>query len=42
MIEVCFLSDYMYEAPSDDTTKEVNIGLDEAEKVIERLRLKAA
>jgi len=36
------LSDYMYEAPSDDTTKEVNIGLDEAEKVIERLRLKAA
>ena len=36
------LSDYMYDAPSDDTTKEVNIGLDEAEKVIERLRLKAA
>ena len=36
------LSDYMYEAPSDDTTKEVNIGLEEAEKVIERLRLKAA
>jgi len=36
------LSDYMYEAPSDDTTTEVNIGLDEAEKVIERLRLKAA
>jgi len=36
------LSDYMYEAPSDDTTQEVNIGLDEAEKVIERLRLKAA
>ncbi|MFT4875828.1 MAG: ATP-dependent Clp protease ATP-binding subunit ClpX [Bacteroidia bacterium] len=36
------LSEYMYEAPSDDTTKEVNIGLDEAEKVIERLRLKAA
>lgn len=36
------LSDYMYEAPSDDSTKEVNIGLDEAEKVIERLRLKAA
>jgi ATP-dependent Clp protease ATP-binding subunit ClpX len=36
------LSEYMYEAPSDDTTTEVNIGLDEAEKVIERLRLKAA
>lgn len=36
------LSDYMYEAPSDVTTQEVNIGLDEAEKVIERLRLKAA
>ncbi|PCJ67634.1 MAG: ATP-dependent Clp protease ATP-binding subunit ClpX [Bacteroidetes bacterium] len=36
------LSDYMYEAPSDDSIKEVNIGMDEAEKVIERLRLKAA
>ncbi|MDB9881582.1 ATP-dependent Clp protease ATP-binding subunit ClpX [Bacteroidia bacterium] len=36
------LSDYMYEAPSDNETKEVNIGMDEAEKVIERLRLKAA
>ncbi|MGB1038291.1 MAG: ATP-dependent Clp protease ATP-binding subunit ClpX [Bacteroidia bacterium] len=36
------LSDYMYEAPSDDTVKEVSIGMDEAKKVIERLRLKAA
>jgi|TARA_B110000967_G_scaffold102278_1_gene104945 ATP-dependent Clp protease ATP-binding subunit ClpX len=36
------LSDYMYESPSDDTIKEVNIGLEEAEIVINRLRLKAA
>lgn len=36
------LSDYMYDAPSDDKLKEVNIGMEEAEKVIERLRLKAA
>jgi ATP-dependent Clp protease ATP-binding subunit ClpX len=36
------LSEHMYETPSDDTVKEVTIGLDEAEKVIERLRLKAA
>jgi len=36
------LSDYMYESPSDDTITEVTVGLDEAEKVIERLRLKAA
>jgi hypothetical protein len=32
----------MYESPSDDTIKEVNIGLEEAEIVINRLRLKAA
>ena len=36
------LSDYMYESPSDDTIKEVNIGLEEAEIVINRLRLKVA
>ena len=36
------LSDYMYEAPSDETIKKVSIGMDEAKKVIERLRLKAA
>lgn len=36
------LSDYMYEAPSDDTVKKVTIGMDEAKKVIEKLRLKAA
>lgn len=36
------LSDHMYESPSDDTIKEVNIGLEEAEIVINRLRLKAA
>lgn len=36
------LSDYMYEAPSDDSLKKVTIGIEEAQKVIERLRLKAA
>lgn len=36
------LSDHMYEAPSDDSLKEVKIGIEEAQKVIERLRLKAA
>ena len=36
------LSDYMYEAPSDDSLKKVIIGIEEAQKVIERLRLKAA
>jgi ATP-dependent Clp protease ATP-binding subunit ClpX len=36
------LSDYMYETPSDDTIKEITIGIEEAEKVIEKLRLKAA
>jgi ATP-dependent Clp protease ATP-binding subunit ClpX len=36
------LSDYMFDSPSDETIKEINVGIDEAEKVIERLRLKAA
>jgi|TARA_B110000503_G_C7162458_1_gene420295 ATP-dependent Clp protease ATP-binding subunit ClpX len=36
------LSDYMFEAPSDKAIKEIKIGLQEAKKVIERLRLKAA
>lgn len=36
------LSDYMFETPSDDSIKEISIGIEEAEKVIERLRLKAA
>lgn len=36
------LSDYMYESPSDSSVKEVKIGIEEAEKVIEKLRLKAA
>ncbi|HCD66853.1 MAG TPA: ATP-dependent Clp protease ATP-binding subunit ClpX [Bacteroidetes bacterium] len=36
------LSDYMFEAPSDKSIKEIKIGLHEAQKVIERLRLKAA
>ncbi len=36
------LSDYMYETPSDDSVKEITIGIEEAEKVIEKLRLKAA
>ena len=36
------LSDYMFEAPSDKARKEIKIGLQEAKKVIERLRLKAA
>ncbi|MBT8327011.1 MAG: ATP-dependent Clp protease ATP-binding subunit ClpX [Bacteroidia bacterium] len=36
------LSDYMYESPSDASMKEVKIGIEEAEKVIEKLRLKAA
>ena len=35
------LSDYMYESPSDSSVKEVKIGIEEAEKVIEKLRLKA-
>lgn len=36
------LSEYMFESPSNDDVKEIKIGLEEAEKVIERLRLKAA
>ena len=36
------LSDYMFDAPSDKAIKEIKIGLQEAQKVIERLRLKAA
>jgi ATP-dependent Clp protease ATP-binding subunit ClpX len=36
------LSDYMFDAPSDKAIKEINIGLQEAQKVIERLRLRAA
>lgn len=36
------LSDYMFETPSDDSIKEITIGLEEAERVIERLKLKAA
>lgn len=36
------LADYMYETPSDKEVKVINIGIEEAEKVIQRLRLKAA
>ncbi|MEY2924551.1 MAG: hypothetical protein RLZZ337_1099 [Bacteroidota bacterium] len=36
------LNDHMYETPSDDSIKEITIGIKDAEKVIERLRLRAA
>lgn len=36
------LSDYMYDTPSEDSVKKINIEIKDAKKVIEKLRLKAA
>ncbi len=36
------LGDHMYDTPSNSDVTEINIGVEEAERVIERLRLKAA
>ncbi|MDB4161191.1 ATP-dependent Clp protease ATP-binding subunit ClpX [Bacteroidia bacterium] len=36
------LADYMYEAPSKDGVKEVNIGIEDAEKMLQKLKLNAA
>ncbi len=36
------LADHMYEAPSNDGVKEVNIGIADAEKMLQKLKLNAA
>jgi ATP-dependent Clp protease ATP-binding subunit ClpX len=36
------LADHMYEAPSNEGVKEVNIGIEDAEKMLQKLKLNAA